>query len=108
MYVGRGVYSGPLFGDNMAYTDVEKLAALRVSKLSDNTDVKPIDLLRAAAYAIESGTEAPTSIIILTREVGQDNSIITGSWRCGIRREEELCMYVYAQDGLIQKMRKGQ
>jgi hypothetical protein len=92
----------------MAYTDVEKLASLRVSKKSDNTDVKPVDLLRAAVYAIETGADAPTSVIILTREIGEDNSIITGSWRCGIRREEELCLYIFAQDHLIQKMRKGQ
>jgi hypothetical protein len=91
----------------MTYTDVEKLAALRVNKKELNTDVKPVDLLRAAVYALETGEETFTSAVIMTRETRKDGSVLTGAWRSGVTREQELCMYVYAQHELIEKMRRG-
>jgi hypothetical protein len=87
-------------------TDLEKLAALRVSKQSDNTGVKPIDLLRAAVYALEKGEEVFTSVVILTREVKPNSNIQTGSWRAGVSREQEMMMLVLAQDELIERLRR--
>lgn len=89
-------------------SDAEELAYRRVDKLTDNTKVKPIDLLRAATHALESGEENFTSVIILTRETKVDGSIATGGWRCGITRDQEMMMYVLAEHELINRMRESQ
>lgn len=92
----------------MAYTDVEKLAALRVNKKTQNTDVKPVDLLRAAVYALETGEENFNAVMLLTRELKPGGDVQTGSWRCGLTREQELVTLVYAHDNFMNKVRKGQ
>lgn len=88
------------------YTDVEKLAALRVSKQSENTNVKPVDLLRAAVYALETGSETFTGAVLLTREEKADRTLILGSWRCGVSQDMELVMLTLKKAAHIEKMRK--
>lgn len=88
------------------YTDVEKLAALRVSKRSDNTDVKPVDLFRAAVYALETGQENFETAVILTRQQLPNGNVQTGSWRCGVTREQELMLLRLAEEELIERLRR--
>ncbi len=89
------------------YTDVEKLAALRVSKRSDNTDVKPVDLLRAAVYHLETGQETFTGAVLITREEKPDRTLILGTWRCGVSRDQELVMLTLQKANQINKMRES-
>lgn len=89
------------------YTDVEKLASLRVSKQSDNTNVKPVDLLRAMVYAIETGQETFTGAVVMTREDKPGNVLILGNWRCGVSRDQELIMLTLNQADHINKMRNS-
>lgn len=91
----------------MAYTDVEKLASLRVSKKSENTDVRPVDLLRAIVYALETGQETFTGLLVTTREVKTGNMLELGHWRAGITRDDELVMLTLSEAAHINKMRNS-
>jgi hypothetical protein len=91
----------------MAFTDSEKLAYLRVNKKSSNMDVKPVDLLRAAVYALESGAEHYESLIILARTPLPGGGYGIDTWRCNFARDSETAMYVVAQDIHLTKMKEG-
>lgn len=88
------------------YTDVEKLAALRVNKLSANTDVRPVDLLRAVVYALETGRETFAGAVLITREERADRTLMLGTWRCGLTQDQELTMLTLTKADHINKMRK--
>lgn len=87
-------------------TDVEKLAWLRVNKRESNMDVKPIDLLRAAAYAIETGEENYESMVILARTKLPSGDYGIDRWRCNVAPDTETALYVIAQDINLRKMRR--
>lgn len=90
------------------YSDLEKMAALRAKKLSQNLDVKPVDLFRAAAYGVASGEEHYDNVLIIARTfLGPSGRYEYSTWRCGVTREQETTMLVVAQDINILKMRGG-
>jgi hypothetical protein len=86
------------------YTDVEKLAVLRVSKQSDNTNVRPVDLLRAAVYRLETDEETFTGPVLITREEKPDRTLILGTGRCGVSRDMELTMLTLSEADQINKL----
>lgn len=79
---------------------------MRVRKQSANTNVKPVDLLRAVVYALETGDETFTGAVLITREEKPDRTLILGTWRCGLTQDDELVMLTLNQADHINKMRK--
>lgn len=71
---------------------ISELATMRVNKATDNTQVKPVDLLRALLADIEAGRENPERLILIYVE-GETHH----TWRCGCTLEQELATIVYAE-----------
>ncbi len=70
-------------------SDTEKLASLRIDRLDSNMDVRPIDLLRAAAHEIESGSVKCTGVLVLFVDTGEPWDIPC-TMRAGLRWNDEL------------------
>lgn len=70
-------------------SDLEKLAALRVGRLDSNLDAKPIDLLRAAAHDVETGSVRCSGVLILFVDSAQESWDVS-TMRAGLRWNDEL------------------
>lgn len=84
-------------------SDVEKLAAKRVERASDNADVRPIDLLRAMANDIESGQLECDGLLIIFRNRPAVGDWSFGSYRCRLTRDEEAGTLMLAQDRFMKR-----
>lgn len=72
-----------VFGEN-------EVALARVNKAKLNTEVRPIDMLRALIAEIEAG-KAVTKLVIVYR-VDREHDYDQGTWRCQVTKDEELAM----------------
>lgn len=74
-------------------SDVEKMAAMRLSKMTDNKDAKPIDLLRAAIHDIETGALQCDGMMLVWMVRPKDSDWDYGVYRANVTRIEELAWY---------------
>lgn len=75
-------------------SDVERLASKRCDKAENNMDVTPLDLLRAAAHDMESGSVKANSIIILFGHCPgpTDEPWTFETYRAGCTRDREIVL----------------
>lgn len=69
-------------------SDTEKLAALRIGRLESNLDVRPIDLLRAAAHDLEVGDVKADGVLVVFVQTEEAWDVAT--MRAGLRWNDEL------------------
>jgi hypothetical protein len=75
-------------------SDIERLASLRCDKATGNVEVKPIDILRAAAHDIETGKVKADSIVILFGHCPDalDQPWVLETYRAGCPRDREIVL----------------
>ena len=71
-------------------SDTERLSALRIGRLESNLDVRPIDLLRAAAFDVESGATKCDGVIVLLVHRPEGVSWGLSTMRAGLAWNDEL------------------
>lgn len=69
-------------------SDTEKLAAFRIGRLASNLDVRPIDLLRAAAHDVETGEVKCTGVLVVLVNASEAWDVAT--MRAGLKWNDEL------------------
>lgn len=84
----------------MQATDVEKLAAARVSKHDDCKDTTPVDLLRALVADILSGKIEVTALVVCYTNVKE-----FGTYRCNVNRLEQVALLELCKDQSVRRYR---
>lgn len=90
-------------------SDIERLAAARCDKQIGNVGTKPIDLLRAAAYDIETGRVKCDSIMILFAHCPEstDEAWTLTTHRAGCARDREIVLLTMQLDATIRAWKDG-
>lgn len=90
-------------------SDVERLASLRCDKVTNNTKVTPLDLLRAAAHDLETGKVKADSIMILFAHcpAAIDEPWTFESYRAGCTRDREVALLNLQLSKTIRQWQEG-
>lgn len=90
-------------------SDIERLAAKRTEKLTSNLDVKPIDILRAAAHDIETGVLKCDGVLVLfaNRPAPVDEPWVFDAYRAGMTRDQEVVLLTMSLERTIRNWREG-
>lgn len=84
----------------------DELAIARVNRAANNTDVRPVDLLRAMADDIEKGKIKVDGLVLLYANRPANSAWDYGAYRCGMTRDQELVTIVMAQERTIRNWRE--
>lgn len=84
---------------------MDELAVKRVKKANDNSEVRPVDLLRTMAHDIENGIIKCDGLLLLYVDRPKDGSWTYGSYRCGLARDQEVLTLVMHQERAIRNWR---
>lgn len=79
-----------------------ELQARRIERLSDNTECKPVDLLKALVRDIETGRVEFESVLVLTGFRPDDSRPWEfNTFRAGVTREQEIALCEMAKERCI-------
>lgn len=78
-----------------------ELERARLNRLSDNTKIKPIELLKLLIDDIERGDVKCDGLVVLVQYRPNDADWEHSTYRCNMRRDEELVAIVLAQERTI-------
>lgn len=80
----------------------DELSVRRVTKQTDNTEVKPVDLLRKILHDIESGETKAGSVLIMIMS-HDDDGWDRVTYRAGLTHEQEIALLALAKKRAIER-----
>lgn len=86
---------------------IDQLAVARVRKETDNVKVTPVDLLHSIIADIQDGLINPDGLIVLAVTRPDDSGWETESYRCGMKRTDEIAFLELAKETTIRKWRNS-